>query len=121
LQASLSSELTVLARRLDRISEQHRYTRDFTLQGLQAALREVIACFPVYRIYAGPGDEPVGPEDREFVARAVEDATRRNPATSASIFEFIGTLLTLEHPPGLTAEQEAERRDFVLRTQQLTS
>src|SRR5690606_8262497 len=41
--------------------------------------------------------------------------------TSASIFEFIGTLLTLEHPPGLTAEQEAERRDFVLRTQQLTS
>lgn len=121
LQASLRSELTVLARRLDRISEQHRYTRDFTLQGLQDALREVIACFPVYRTYAAPNGEPVGPDDRAYVAQAVEDAQLRNPTTSASIFEFVGTLLTLEHPPGLTAEQEAERRDFVLRTQQLTS
>jgi (1->4)-alpha-D-glucan 1-alpha-D-glucosylmutase len=121
LLASLSSELTVLARKLDRISEQHRYTRDFTLNGLQDALREVIACFPVYRTYSGGDDAPLTPEDSEVIARAVEDAAWRNPATNASLFEFIGALLTLDHPPGLTGEQREARRDFVLRTQQLTS
>jgi (1->4)-alpha-D-glucan 1-alpha-D-glucosylmutase len=121
LLASLSSELTVLARKLDRISEQHRYTRDFTLNGLKDALREIIACFPVYRTYAGGEDVPVMDEDREFIARAVEDAEWRNPATNASLFQFIGVLLTLDDPPGLTDAQRAARRDFVLRTQQLTS
>ena len=47
----MSSELSVLARRLDRICQQHRHTRDFTLDSLRFALREVIACFPVYRTY----------------------------------------------------------------------
>ncbi len=48
----MSSELHVLARRLDRISEQHRWSRDFTASSLHLALGEVIACFPVYRTYA---------------------------------------------------------------------
>ncbi|HSA57492.1 MAG TPA: malto-oligosyltrehalose synthase [Gemmatimonadaceae bacterium] len=120
LRASLSSELTVLSRKLDRISEQHRYTRDFTLNGLLDALREVIACFPVYRTYCRDG-EPVSETDRDVIARAIEDALHRNPATNASLFEFIGVLLTLDHPPGLTEAQRQQRRDFVLRTQQLTS
>ena len=47
----MSSELYVLARRLDRISEQHRWSRDFTQNSLHLALAEVIACFPVYRTY----------------------------------------------------------------------
>ena len=46
MQVSMSSELNVLSRRLDRISEQHRRSRDFTLESLRDALREVIACFP---------------------------------------------------------------------------
>lgn len=120
LEASLSSELTVLARKLDRISEQHRYTRDFTLNGLQDALREIIASFPVYRTYCRD-DEPVTETDREVIARAVEDALRRNPATNASLFEFIGVLLMLEPPPGLSEAQLEQRRDFAYRTQQLTS
>ncbi|HYH85891.1 MAG TPA: malto-oligosyltrehalose synthase, partial [Pyrinomonadaceae bacterium] len=46
LDAAMSSELHVLARRLDRIAAQHRYSRDFTRNSLQHALAEVIACFP---------------------------------------------------------------------------
>src|SRR5581483_7979973 len=51
LLASMSSEQNVLARWLDRLSEQHRYSRDFTFENLRYALREVITCFPVYRTY----------------------------------------------------------------------
>jgi len=121
LHALMSSELTVLARRLDRISEQHRASRDFTLQGLHDALREVIACFPVYRTYVRPGDAAVSEQDRGHVEAAVRAARQRNPTTSASLFEFARSVLLLEAPDGLDPAQIAERREFVLRFQQLTA
>ena len=55
LSTSLSSELNVLAQQLARIAEQHRWSRDFTRPALHRALREVVACFPVYRSYDSPG------------------------------------------------------------------
>jgi (1->4)-alpha-D-glucan 1-alpha-D-glucosylmutase len=120
LRVAMSSELHVLARRLDRVSEQRRLSRDFTLNGLQYALGEVIACFPVYRSYTRLNQEEVCHEDRRHILRAVSEAKRRNPATSPSIFDFIGKLLLLEDPTGLTQSQRAARRDFILRFQQLT-
>lgn len=120
LRVALSSELHVLARRLDRISEQHRYSRDFTLNSLQYALGEVIACFPVYRTYLRPAQATVSGEDQRHIRRAIREAIQRNPAISPSIFEFIGSLLLLENPDGLSGEQTAERRNFVMRFQQLT-
>ncbi|MBO0800600.1 MAG: malto-oligosyltrehalose synthase, partial [Blastocatellia bacterium] len=119
LDFAMSSELQVLARRLDRISEQHRYSRDFTLNSLQYALGEVIACFPIYRTYTSPNQSEVNEEDQRHIHRAIRDAGRRNPALSPSIFDFIGSLLLLEDPTGLNEEMIAERRNFVLRFQQL--
>jgi (1->4)-alpha-D-glucan 1-alpha-D-glucosylmutase len=120
LQAAMSGELHVLARRLDRISEQHRYSRDFTLNSLQDALGEVIACFPVYRTYILNGQPVISEEDRRHINLAIRRAQRRNPAHSPTIFEFIRSLLLLEEPAGLNETQRAERHDFVLRFQQLT-
>jgi (1->4)-alpha-D-glucan 1-alpha-D-glucosylmutase len=120
LRVAMSSELHVLSRRLDRISEQHRYSRDFTLNSLQYALGEVIACFPVYRTYIRPGDTEVGADDRRVITNALREARRRNPALSPSLFNFIGSLLLLDDPPNLSEKQVAERREFVLRFQQLT-
>lgn len=120
LHAAMSSELQVLARRLDRISEQHRYSRDFTLNSLQLALAEVIACFPVYRSYVRPGQREVSEDDRRHISRAVRQAKRRNPAVSPSIYDFIASLLLLRDPDGLTDPQLQERREFVMRFQQLT-
>src|SRR5438128_6971341 len=51
LYTAMASELNLLARQLNRISEGNRWTRDFTLYALRSALIEVIACFPVYRTY----------------------------------------------------------------------
>lgn len=119
MEVALSSELTVLARRLDRISEQHRYSRDFTLSSQQEALAEVIASFPVYRSYIA-ADGQIDPEDRRNIRVAVRLARRRNPAMDASLFDFIGSVLLLEHPEGLDDAARAERLDFVMRFQQLT-
>jgi (1->4)-alpha-D-glucan 1-alpha-D-glucosylmutase len=120
LRSAMSSELYVLARQLDRISEQHRWSRDFTLNTLHLALGEVVACFPVYRTYVQPGSVEVSARDRLHVLTAVRNAKRRNRATSESIFDFIADILLLRDPEGLSDADRADRRHFVLRLQQLT-
>ncbi|HXJ19817.1 MAG TPA: malto-oligosyltrehalose synthase [Polyangia bacterium] len=120
LRTAMSSELYVLARRLDRISEQHRWSRDFTANALYLALGEVIACFPVYRTYIQADSREVSPGDRLHILRALREAKRRNRSISESIFDFIGDILLLRDPEGLTDADRAERRELVLRIQQLT-
>jgi (1->4)-alpha-D-glucan 1-alpha-D-glucosylmutase len=120
LQVAMSSELNVLARKLDRISEQHRWYRDFTLENLRDALREVIAAFPVYRTYILSDDKEVHVEDRRQINSAIGEAKRRNPSISESVFNFIQSVLLLEHPDGLDEAQRAERHLFTMRFQQLT-
>ncbi len=119
MEVSLSAEVTVLARRLDRISEQHRYSRDFTLASQQEALVEVIASFPVYRSYLR-ADGQLDAEDRRNVRFALRLARRRNPALDTSLFQFIGSVLLLEHPEGIDEAARAERLEFAMRFQQLT-
>jgi len=120
LQVSMSSELEVLSRRLDRISEQHRWSRDFTRHSLRAALREVIACFPVYRSYIRDSGPHPDDEDERHIRNAVRSAKRHNPAISESVFNFIENVLLLKDPEGLSEVDRSERRLFVMRFQQLT-
>ena len=119
MTAALSSELTVLANQLNRISEANRDTRDFTLTALRRALTEVVACFPVYRTYVS-GDR-VTTEDRRYVDWANALAKKRNPAIDVSIFDFIRRLLLLED---LESSHSAERQaiiEFTMRFQQYTA
>ena len=116
----MSSELHVLGRHLDRISEQHRWSRDFTASSLHLALGEVIACFPVYRTYAQADSISISDGDRLHILRAVREAKRRNRTTSESIFDFLCDLLLLRDPEGLSQPERADRRDLVMRLQQLT-
>lgn len=120
LSTSLSAELYTLSHQLDRISEQHRWSRDFTRLSLYRALREVVACFPVYRTYIRPDHEAVREEDRRRILAAVRVAKRRNPAMSASFFDFIASVLLLDDPEGLAEPERSERRQFVLKFQQVT-
>ena len=120
MQVSMSSELNVLSRRLDRISEQHRRSRDFTLESLRDALREVIACFPVYRTYIRSDTQHPDEQDERYIRNAIKTAKRRNPATSGSVFDFIQDLLLLQDPDSISDADRAERRLFVMRFQQLT-
>jgi (1->4)-alpha-D-glucan 1-alpha-D-glucosylmutase len=120
LETTLVAELGILARQLDRISEQHMFTRDFTRLSLQDALAAVIACFPVYRTYVRPDQAEVGGTDRHVIERALRDARRRNPVTHETVFDFIAEVLLLETPEAIGDEQRRERRDFVMKFQQVT-
>ena len=120
MQTSMSSELNMLALRLNAISEEHRSSRDFTLGSLTHALAEIVASFPVYRTYVGK-DQPVSERDREFIARAVAQAKRRSPLTSPSIYDWIQDILTLRFPPWAQEAERRERLEFAMRFQQITS
>lgn len=119
MDASMSSEISVLGHQLDRISEQDRRSRDFTLRSLTEAIREVIACFPVYRTYIR--DSKVSERDRRYVELAVARAKRMNPAVSESIFHFVRDILLLEYPDHADEEAKVQQRRFVSRFQQVTS
>lgn len=119
VRSSMSSELQMLAHRLNRISEQHRKSRDFTLNALRYALREVLACFPVYRTYPGP--EGVSDRDRRFVTYAVASAKRHNRTIDPATFDFIRDVLLLRHPPGLSDGAKHAREHFAGLFQQVTS
>src|SRR5882757_1029478 len=119
MKLSLANDVDVLGNMLDRLSEQNRWYRDFTLEALSRAVRETIACFPVYRTYLAPG-QPVSEEDRQIVERAVAAAKRRNPAMEESTFNFLRDVLLFRFPPNLDAKARAEHTNFVLKFQQAT-
>src|SRR5262245_52379177 len=121
MQTSMSSELSMLANRLNAISEKHRSSRDFTLGSLLHALTEIVANFPVYRTYVGEDSRGVTERDREFIARAVAQAKRRSPLTSPSIYDWIQDILALRFPPWTPESERRERLEFAMRFQQITS
>ena len=94
LRVAMSSELLMLAHRLNRISEQHRRSRDLTLNMLRLATREVLVAFPVYRVY--PRATGVSDRDRRFVDLAVAKAKRLNPAFDPSVFDFLRDVLDID-------------------------
>ncbi len=82
MKLALANDVDVLGNMLDRLSEQNRWYRDFTLEALSRAVRETIACFPVYRTYVTPG-----PCDRNIDFQSVrpaglKPANRRQRRTS---------------------------------------
>jgi (1->4)-alpha-D-glucan 1-alpha-D-glucosylmutase len=119
LEIALASELQMLTGQLDRIAQSDRHTRDFTHNGLRHALREVIACFPVYRTYVS--DRGLRASDVAHVEAAVGRAIARNPKTDASIFRFVRDTLLLRRPAETTADQRAARVRFAGKFQQVTA
>ena len=139
---SLASEINVLAWQLNNLSERDRRFRDFTLYALRDALREVIACFPVYRTYITgqptpdrdarssdpwtgteprlPSERPVSERDRSQIEIAIAWARRRNPAGEVSIFQFIRDVLLLEAMDPEDHEGQDLQLQFVQKVQQTT-
>lgn len=119
MRLSLANDINVLGAMFDRLSEENRWYRDYTLDALTLAVRETIACFPVYRTYLEP-DQPVSDADRAVIQRAVAAAKRRNPALEESVFNFLRDILLFRFPENLDEAQRAEHAHFVLKFQQTT-
>lgn len=117
--SSMASELNVLAHELNLLSEENRRSRDFTLDGLQEALREVVACFPVYRTYISA--QGFSSTDEMAIDEAIGQARRRNPSIDYSIFEFIRSHICPVRQPEESEEDFGERLRFAMKFQQYTS
>jgi (1->4)-alpha-D-glucan 1-alpha-D-glucosylmutase len=113
---SMASELSVLAHALNRLSEADRRHRDFTLDSCRKALREVIACLPIYRTYVS--ERGVDASDRQAVEAAIAEALRRNPLMERSIVEFLSGILL----PDAVAEtpRDHDRLRFAMKLQQFS-
>ncbi len=116
----LASELNVLARQLDRISEEHWGTRDNTFERLRLALEEIVAAFSVYRTYVTA--KGCSEEDRRIIHSAVSRARQRWLGPDREILEFVAAALTTD----LVKDRRSgyNRNDvvrFAMRFQQYTS
>ena len=119
MRLSLANDINVLGAMLDRLSEKNRWYRDYTLDSLTLAVRETIACFPVYRTYLAPG-RPVSEIDRAVIERAITAAKRRNPALEESTFNFLRDILLFRFSENIDEQDRAEQVEFVLKFQQTT-
>ncbi len=128
----LGGELQVLANDLDRLSESDWTTRDFTQTTLREALKEVVACFPVYRSYATA--EGATDADRRDIDWAIAQARRRSSDPEPTLFDWIHRVLTTDlgreegsasspGEPARAARSTVRHRDvvrFTMRFQQFT-
>lgn len=119
MQVSMASEINSLAHQLERLANKNRLYRDFTLNSLVGAIREVIACLPVYRTYlTSPGS--MLPRDEAYINRAVEEAKRRNVRVAEQIFDFIRDTLLWRNYEQFHADDRPGVAAFVRRFQQVT-
>jgi (1->4)-alpha-D-glucan 1-alpha-D-glucosylmutase len=81
-------------------------------------LKEVIACFPVYRTYV-TADDPVREADVRHLQRAIRCVKERTPHVSSLVYDFIERLL-LKQTPVSSPEERDERSAFIGKFQQIT-
>jgi len=112
-QEALGSDVNRLTSLLVEICERNRDQRDYTRAEMRRAVREVAACFAIYRSYVEPVRGEIIDEDRTAIARAIECAKQKRPDIGAGLFDFLDDVLTLR----VKGKQEAE---FVMRFQQFT-
>ena len=113
-QEALGSDVNRLANLFVEVCETHREQRDFTRAEIRRAIREVAACFSVYRTYVVPDRNELCDEDRNRIERACTCAKDARQDVDGSLFDFIRDVLELK----ITGRTEAE---FVYRFQQFTS
>jgi (1->4)-alpha-D-glucan 1-alpha-D-glucosylmutase len=119
MHETMSGDINSLGHQLNRFSERNRHFRDFTLYSLISTLKEVIACFPVYRTYVS-GDGPIREADRRYIAHAVRRAKQRAPGVTGLVFDFVEQLL-LRQTQVATDDECHERARFIGKFQQITS
>lgn len=119
MENELRSELEALARAAVRVARQDPYTTDFTRRILRRALRETIACFPVYRTYVDGNCR--NEDDERYIHWAIAQAVKNEQEVDLSVFEFLESLLTGEiarHNSSDLNQRSALR--FVMKVQQFS-
>ncbi len=113
LRDLLGSDVNRLTTLFTEICESHRDRRDFTRHDVIRAIRELVACFPIYRTYVVPERNEISEEDRRYVNDAIEASKNNRPEMDPEIFDFLREVLLLQ-------VRGAKESEFVMRFQQFT-
>ena len=114
----LAADLQMLTEAAYRLAQGDRRTRDFTRNGLKAALAELAAGFPVYRTYLG--ERGANDIDRQHLDWAAAAAKRHAGACDPLAVDYLRELmLSLVHEPA--GPRRDELLHFVQRFQQFTA
>ena len=113
LREILGSDLNRLTALFVDICERHRRHRDYTRHELHEALREMIACCPVYRTYVRAEAGVLSDDDTAIVNRFIDMAKNNRPDLDSGLFDFFRDILLLR----VRGELETE---LVMLFQQLT-
>lgn len=114
MRAVLGSDVNRLTGLLLQICERHRQHRDYSRQQLQQVLRQIAACFPVYRTYINAETGHISQDDKNHIEQAIAAARDHDPELPPELCDFLQDLLLLQ----LRGETENE---FVMRFQQFTA
>ena len=112
-QEALGSDVNRLTSLFVEICEANRDQRDYTRTEMRRAIREVAACFAVYRSYVEPTRGEIADEDREAIDSAIECAKQKRTDVAPGLFDFLRDILTLK----VKGKQEFE---LLMRFQQFT-
>jgi (1->4)-alpha-D-glucan 1-alpha-D-glucosylmutase len=112
-QEALGSDVNRLTSIFVEICEANRDRRDYTRAEVRRAIREVAACFSIYRTYVVPERQEITEEDRDYITQAAECAKEKRQDIDGGLFDFLRDVLTMEMKGRLESE-------FLLRFQQFT-
>jgi len=113
-QEALGSDVNRLASLFVNICECNRNQRDYTRAEIRRSIREVAACFKIYRTYVVPERQEISEEDRNTISSAIDCAKQYRQDIDGGLFDFLGDVLSMK----VTGKLESE---FVARFQQFTS
>jgi (1->4)-alpha-D-glucan 1-alpha-D-glucosylmutase len=111
---ALGSDVNRLASLFVEICESNRDRRDYTRAEIRRAIREVAACFSIYRAYVVAERNEISDEDRAEIERAIACGKERRQDIDVGLFDFIGDILMLR-------VRGARESEFLLRFEQFTS
>lgn len=91
----------------------HPFYKDYQPDEIDQVLRELIACFTVYRIYIRIKHLSLRTEEQKMLNKAVQTAKLNRPGLSPELFDLVCSLLS----GSVSSKTEKE---FIMRFQQIT-
>ena len=117
IEELFASEINRLTRHLGSIARDDRYGRDLILEEIDAAIRELTVCLPVYRTYIA--GVPIRSKDRQIIDRSVAEAISNLPEQVVAL-EFLSRVILLEDRAHLNKSEVQSRLDFIAGWQQFS-
>jgi (1->4)-alpha-D-glucan 1-alpha-D-glucosylmutase len=119
LENEMAGELEALARRAARLARRDPTSQDFTQNILRRALKEIIACFPVYRTYVDASGSQEA--DERYIHWAVAQARKNEQELDPSVFDFLEELLNGRpwRPDSPYVKSESVKQ-FAMKAQQVS-